>query len=156
MRLEQILSEYSKDNSIVPEFQLNEEGKCFIGINDKETVAFEHALGRNGYYCYAAIGKVPLEKEKEVFLVALEGNLFGLETGLAHIGYAKTERLLVLFQYFEEDNVNYEQFKQQFKEFTDYLLHWDQKFKGILEEPTDKTPLNIPSQKEGSKTIFFA
>lgn len=151
MRLEQILIEYSQENNLDHTLKIDQDNKCMMTVNEINTVVFERALARNGYYIYAAIGRIPPEREAEIAILALESNLFGLETGLSQLGYAKDQRLLVLFTYLEEENVDYENFKKVFKNFTDHLLHWNEKFASILKAETAHIP-----QSNDKKNILFA
>ena len=88
---------------------------------------------------------MPVEKEKELSVMALIGNLFGNETGKANIGYAPNNRSLVLFEYFEEEYTDFSSYYLKFEEFVGYLTYWINK----LEKSS------VPAAATSSKELSF-
>lgn len=140
MTLDEILSLYGKEHNIVG-LSLNKDGVCQLLLNDNMIVTFEKALDGTGFYQYTSVGTVPVSLEKEVSLKALEGNLFGSETGRATLAYVPNTRTLMLFE-FIPDTITYEQFKDRLPLFLGYTAHWTNKLKTTKETPYDASSIN--------------
>lgn len=123
MDLESILVDYGKSMNL-GKLQLDSSGICTLLINDHYLVTFEKSLDKDGFYIYSSIGTIPIGKESELGLMVLKGNLFGKETGQANIGYDEQSRTLVLFEYFDNNTIDYPQFSHRFNHFLQYLFYW--------------------------------
>ncbi|MBS4167580.1 type III secretion system chaperone [Parachlamydia sp. AcF125] len=151
MQLEEILLEYGRRKGI-GKLELNGEGICRLIINKTYTVSFEKSVFENGFFIYSSVGILPIDKEKELSIAALTGNLFGKETGKAQLGYEPNNRALVLFTFISQDGLNYSKFNSYFEEFIYYMLYWVSKFEELQNE-TKKLPHPI---NEINKNIFYA
>lgn len=155
MDLEGILLEYGKAMNL-GKLHLDLSGICTLLINDDYLVSFEKSLHHDGFYVYASIGVIIPGKEEEVGLMALEGNLFGKETGQAGIGYVSQTRTLVLFEYFDNHDTTFADFSQKFNKFLQYLFYWKMKL-----ESADLSDQPIPKKTDshrayGHKNVFYA
>lgn len=157
MELETILKKYGESKGL-EQVEFDKTGVCRLIINNNFVVAWEKSLDGKGFFTYSIIGTIPVGEEKRLGLMALSGNLFGIETGRANLGYDSHTRSLVLFQYYEKENLDFSIYTDQFNEFIDYLSYWNQKLE------TSETP-SFPDQrlsemsvlKSGKKMkIFFA
>lgn len=154
MDLENILTEYGKSHRL-GRLQLDASGLCTLLINDHYLITFEKSLDKEGFYIYASIGQIPLEKEEEISLIALKGNLFGKETGRANIGYVEATRTLVLFEYFEHQHLDYPTFFHRFNQFTQYLFYWVVKLDSIIHQK-DLLDKSLKNHDHTNKKIFYA
>lgn len=154
MDLESILMEYGKSNNL-GKLQLDSSGVCTLLINENCLVSFEKSLDKEGFYVYSSIGTIPPGKEQELSLIVLKGNLFGKETGRASIGCADQSRTLVLFEYFDENSLDYPQFSKRLNDFLQHLFYWIVKLESA--EPTvHPSSLKNESQALADKKIFYA
>jgi len=158
MGLENLLLEHGKKHGL-GKLILDENNICRLLVNDSLLVSLEKSLDGKGFFLYATIGSIPAGREKEVALEALDGNLFGKETGYARIGYDSTSNNLVLFQYFEEATTDYPIFSEKFEEFAQYMVYWLHKLE-IAEAPPE-TELSLKKhvldlQEHKKMQIFFA
>jgi len=126
MKLEEILSEFSKKEGI-ENLTLDSFGKCKLIIDDRLLIVFEKSLEEEGFYLYSIVTEVPLSREKEITIMALEGNLFGKETGSANLGLHSDSRSLILFDYFQESETNYSVFDGRYSSFLQHLVYWKRK-----------------------------
>ncbi len=155
MDLESLLIELGKSNHL-GKLQLDSSGICTLLINDNYLITFEKSLENEGFFLYSNIGMISPEKEREISLMALKGNLFGKETGQASIGYVEESSTLVLFEYFDINNIDYPQFSQRFDAFLKHMFYWIMKL-----ESTDFLPSSSSMKKEVPQThvhkkIFYA
>lgn len=155
MELESILIEYGKSKNL-GKLQLDSSGQCTILINNHYLITFEKSLHKDGFYVYSSIGSIPLGKEQEYSMMALKGNLFGKETGQASIGYVEQNRALVLFEYFDQNIVNYEQFSQRFNQFLRHLFYWITKLESVSQNPSQAPLIDETLPKHVHKKIFYA
>ena len=155
MDLESILLEYGKSKNL-GQLNIDTSSTCTLLINDHYLVSFEKSLDREGFFVYSSIGTIPVGKEQEISLMILKGNLFGKETGRAGIGLADQSRTLVLFEYFDESNIDYAIFLNRFNNFLQHLFYWILKLDSI-----DQINYSSSLTKEGSngannhKKIFY-
>ena len=157
MNLENILLEYGKSKNI-GRLHLDSTGVCNILVNDEQIVTFEKSLDREGFFVYSSIGTIPVGEEKELALSILKSNLFGKETGHANIGYVEQTRTLVLFEYFDENGLEYSRFYQRFNKYIQYLYYW------LVRLKVDEGLSNAPQSFDGhfdsfddkDKKIFYA
>jgi len=131
MKLSELLSELGKKKGLSP-LSLDASGLCRLMVNQNQVVTFEKSINEGHFYIYAPVGEIQPGMEKEVGLLALQGNLFGKETGYASLGYLPKTRSLVLFETFEESRMSYIEFERKFEEFAQHLAYWINK----LETPT--------------------
>lgn len=158
MKLEDILLEHGKKKGL-GKLELDNSGVCRMLVNETCVVTFEKSLNGKGFYMYASVGSVTPEREKELGLMALGGNLFGRETGQANLGYLPKSRSLVLFEYLDEDSTYYAIFEQKFEQFVQYLAYWINKVElreapGMEEISLDKHVFDL--QEHRNLKIFFA
>lgn len=153
MDLESILLEYGKLKNL-GKLHLDSHGVCTLLINDNFLITFEKSLDKEGFFVYAAIGALPVGKEQELSLIALSGNLFGKETGRANIGYVEQSRSLVLFEYFDEDTIDYPHFSQRFNHFIQHLFYWVVKME-YSDQISNHSSLQNDT-KPAHKKIFYA
>lgn len=155
MQLEEILKEYSRVKN-AGKLELNISGVCRLHINNSLVVSLEKSLDGQGFYIYATIGSIPADKEKQIGMLALGGNLFGRETGRANIGFSDETRSLILFEYFEEAAITFASFFERFEKFVHYVSYWMVKL-----ENRPKSEESFPFQKlfphsPKDTKIFFA
>ncbi|KIC76202.1 hypothetical protein DB42_EA00740 [Neochlamydia sp. EPS4] len=156
MELEDLLLEYGRSKQL-GRLQLDSSGLCTLLMNGHYLLTFEKSHDQEGFYLYSSVGDLPLEKEGEVILMALKGNLFGRETGRASLGYVEQTRSLVLFEYFDKNELNYLQFIQRFNQFVKYLFYWITKLKASASPDMDKKAAVEPRPTfHHSKKIFYA
>lgn len=159
MKLEDILEEYSRRHGVEP-LKLNEAGVCSVKVDDTMTVTVERSLDDRGFYLYASVAKVPEERGNQIALEALKGNLFGVETGHASLGYAESEHLLIIYEYFDEDSISYIHYNEEFEQFLGYLSYWIHKVESLLGKKGSAPNLLRHAQgllpDEGNMRIFFA
>lgn len=158
MKLEDLLSEYGTKKGI-GKFELNETGICRFIVNETTVVSFEKSLDGKGFYIYAVVCTVPPEREKEIAVMALSGNLFRRETGEANLGYIPSSNTLVLFEYVEEYATTFPLFEKKFHEFTQYLAYWIAKIGTrsslqLEEISLQKHVIDLPEHRK--MKIFFA
>ncbi|KIA76859.1 type III secretion system chaperone [Parachlamydia acanthamoebae] len=156
MQLEEILREYGRRKGI-GKLELDDEGICRLMINKTSTISFEKSLFDNGFFIYTSVGILPVDKEKELSLSALIGNLFGKETGQAHLGYEPNSRSLVLFTFISYEGLTYSKFNSDFEEFIYYMLYWISKFEELKSESGESTKKGLYHPiDEKNKNIFYA
>lgn len=157
MNLEGILLEYGKSKNI-GRLRLDSTGVCNILVNDEQIVTFEKSLDREGFFVYSAIGIIPPGEEKELALSILQANLFGKETGHANIGYVEQTRTLVLFEYFDENGLEYSRFHQRFNKYIQYLFYWLVKLKADESLSNKPQSIDVPfdQMNDKDKKIFYA
>lgn len=138
---------------------LDATGVCRLIINKDQLLTFEKSLKEGVFYLYSSVGELRPDREKELTLLALQGNLFGNETGQASLGYLPKERSLVLFETFDENQLYYPEFERKFEEFIGYLAYWINK----LKKPSAPTMEDISLdkhvrdlQQHKDLKIFFA
>jgi hypothetical protein len=131
MQLSSLLKELGAKKGL-GKLTLDENGICRLIVNKDCLIAFEKSLIKDQFYLYSSVGVLSSEREKEVSLLALKGNLFGSETGQASLGYHPKTRSLILFESFLEKELAYAEFEKKFEKFLQYLAYWINK-------------LNIPS-----------
>lgn len=148
MNLEYILQEFGKKNGL-GQLQLKASGKCSVVVNNHLVVTFESSLVDQGFFIYSVISEVPIEREKELYLIALKGNLFHKETGGGSIGYHESSNSLILFFYLEEEEIKYSVFEKKFENFISHLVYWKNKIASPDNENRD-TP------KDDDLKIFYA
>lgn len=154
MKLEELLTEYCKLHGIV-KFDFHESGICRLAINDFILINLEKSLDSSGFFIYATICNIPQEKEKQISMMALNGNLFGKETGRANIGYSEQIRSLILFEYFDESEITFKNFLERFDKFVQYVSYWIVKMEIIIKEKEFNSEQVIP-QTIKNKKIFLA
>lgn len=158
MKLKDLLIEYGRKKGL-GKIELEDSGICRVLVNDSSVVTFEMSLDGQGFYIYAIVTSIPPEKERELGIMALKGNLFGRETGQANLGFLPQSRSLVLSHYFEEYSTDYPLFERKFEEFMQYLTYWMNKIE-IKETPQweeisfEKHVFDLPKHK--NLKIFFA
>lgn len=138
MKLEDLLLEHGKRQQI-GKLKLNSAGICSLVVNETCVVSFEKSLDGKGFFIYAVVGILPIEREKEISVMALIGNLFGKETGKANLGYAQHNRSLVLFEYFDEETTDFATYYINFEEFVGFLTYWMNK----LEKSAEASPAAV-------------
>lgn len=158
MKIEHILQEFGKKKGL-GQLELGSSGKLRVVVNNKLIVSFEKSLDGRGFFIYAVVTQVPLEREKELSLMALGGNLFRKETGEANLGYLPQSRALVLFEYIEEANIDYPGFDNKFEKFLKYLAYWKNKVEveaapELQDISLDKHIFDLRRHKD--MKIFFA
>jgi hypothetical protein len=162
MKLEDILLEHGRRDKI-GKLELNASGVCSLVVNETCVVSFEKSLDGKGFFIYAVVGELPVEKEKEPSIMALIGNLFGKETGKANLGYAPHNHSLVLFEHFEEEYTDFFSYYHKFEEFIGYLAYWINKLEksdvpagatSTKELSFEKHVHDLPSHR--NMNIFFA
>ncbi|MCB1111704.1 MAG: type III secretion system chaperone [Chlamydiales bacterium] len=146
MNIKNILLEYGKESGL-GKLTLNEQGKCTLFINNTFLICFEPAESREGFFAYSVIEGVDTE-DKDQLTALLQGNLFGSETGLASIGYDPVTRSIVFFEYFDDEQTDYSEFKRRMSEFVSYLHYWKAK---LTFRQSDAVPKN-----EEERNIFYA
>ena len=109
--------------------KLDSSGVCRLIINNDQLITFEKSLQSGIFYLYASVGELKAEREKELSLLALEGNLFGSETGEASLGYLPKNRSLVLFETFDERQTYYPEFEKKFEAYIQHLAYWINKLR---------------------------
>ena len=158
MKLEHLLQEFGKKKEL-GKLELAPSGKCKVVVNNKLVVSFEKSLDGKGFFIYAVVTQIPPEREKELSLMALGGNLFRKETGDASLGYLPQSRSLVLFKYLEEANIDYPGFDNKFEKFLQYLAYWKNKVEvetapELQDISLDKHIFDLQRHKD--MKIFFA
>lgn len=151
MDLEGILLEYGALMNL-GKLRLDSSGICTLLIEDHYLVSFEKSLHHEGFYVYSSIGHIPSGKEKDLALMALEGNLFGKETGRANIGYVSQSRTLVIFEYFDHETTDFAIFLQRFKDFLQHLFYWIVKLESADEFPS----LSSDTLSQERPNVFYA
>lgn len=136
MLLENIIESYKKHYHL-DELKLDSSGQCNLVINDDLIVTIERSIDEVGFFVYGAIGTIAVGDEQKVALMALQGNLFGKETGRSSIGYVEQTRTLVLFDYFELEKVRFNDFLIRFDHFIEHLYYWKMKMQLPQENKTD-------------------
>lgn len=155
MELEEILKEYARLKQLGP-LGLNSLGQCNLLINDNYLITFEKSLDKEGFYIYSNLVTIPTGREADLFLLALKGNLFGKETGHAHIGYAEEARALILFEYFDTQNLSYSHFSQRFERFVQYLFYWLVKLQSAITQAPSTPSFEKRESHLPDKKIFYA
>lgn len=158
MKLEDLLEQYSKRKKI-EHAGLDEAGLCRLVINESLIVALEKSLDGRGFYLYSSVGKVPPEREREISLMALKGNLFGRETGQASLGYLPTKGVLVLFEFLEEACTDLPIFERKIDQFAAYTAYWINKLEQKKAPELDEISLQkhvFDLQDHKNMKIFFA
>lgn len=128
MILSEVLSELAKVYHL-PSLKLNAYGKCTLVINETLPISFETALAgtatlSEGFFVYAVVGQLADKVEASEVLSYLNANLFGSQTGRATLGYDSHTHSLVLFEYFNENALDFPSFLARFTLFTGYAAYW--------------------------------
>lgn len=152
MKLEDLLIEFGNLKGL-GRLSLNSSGTCYLTINDTLIVSLEKSIRDHEFYLYSTVGQIPAGKEMEFSLVALNGNLFGKETGHANLGYEPNSHSLVIFERFEEDATDLHAFNDRFEEFLSYLTYWTSKLEEF--ESVDGAA-HKEAKVRPEKNIFFA
>lgn len=158
MKLEDIIVELG-DKKGFGKIEPNEAGVYYVVLNVKSVIAIERSLDGIGFYIYSSVGVLPAEREKELGLKALCGNLFGKETGHASLGLHADTRSLILFQYFEEEPLSFIDFENSFDLFLSYQAHWIEKMEAALEVDFAKISLEkhlFDLTEHKKMKVFFA
>lgn len=155
MTLETILMEYGKAKHL-GKLQLDSSGVCTLLFNKNYLVTFEKSLNKDGFYVFSSIGTMPPNKEQEISLMVLKGNLFGKETGQASIGYVEQTRTLVLFEYFDNNTTDFTHFSQRLNQFLQHLFYWVVKLESTDQSVPQHTLKNDILQAHAHKKIFYA
>lgn len=155
MNLESLLQEYGRSKNLGA-LKLDAAGMCTLLINDHYLITFEKSYDKEGFFIYSSIGILPPGKEKEISLIALKGNLFGKETGTSSVGLTD-QNTLVLFEYFDENSVEYTTFLNRLNLFIQHLFYWILKLDSIEQI---NYPSSLPGEKSAGasehKKIFYA
>lgn len=122
MKLDELVESYSRDQGLVKPDATN--GIYRFTINNSVVIALEGSTDQKGFFLYSVIGSLPPGRESEIALKALNGNLFGKETGKGSIGYDPVTNSLVLYEYFSEYHTDLDSFKLSFRSFVQYLVYW--------------------------------
>ena len=158
MQLSELLKELGTKKGL-GNLVLDESGLSRLIINQDQLVTFEKSINKGSFYLYAAVCELKPEREKELSLLALQGNLFGKETGEASLGYLPKTRSLVLFETFDESHLNFQEFEKKFEEFVRHLAYWINKMKtptapSMEELSLDRHVRDLKQHKD--LKIFFA
>ncbi|CDR32897.1 type III secretion system chaperone, partial [Criblamydia sequanensis] len=126
MKLGDVLFEYGKKYGET--LSKNDLGITTLRVNDEFIISFEESLDQRFIFIYSIVQVIPKGKEGEDLLVsALEGNLFGNETGKATFGYDPHTKSLVLFLRLENETFNLKTLESEIEGFIAYLAYWKAK-----------------------------
>lgn len=158
MKLEHLLEEFGIKKGL-GKLGLDSLGKCRVVVDNWLMLNIEKSLDNRGFFLYSVVTEVTPEREKELGLMALGGNLFCKETGEANLGYLPQSRALVLFSYIEEATIDYPGFEEKFSKFIQYLAYWKNKVEQeaspqLRDIALDKHILDLQRHKD--LKIFFA
>lgn len=76
-----------------------------------------------GFFLFARVAPVPVQKKEEAFIYFMQGNLLGQGTGDQKLGIDGEESFLTLSRQIQYD-MNYTDFKDLIEDFTNYLDYW--------------------------------
>lgn len=158
MKVEHLLEEFGLKKGL-GKLELGALGKCRIVVDNVLVVTIEKSLDNRGFFIYSVVSEIPPEKEKELGLMALGGNLFRKETGEASLGFHPKSRALILFSYIDEGVIDYAGFEDKFNDFIKYLAYWKNKVE--IEAPPELNDISIEKhifdlKKHKDLKIFFA
>lgn len=158
MELSELLKELGAKKKL-GDLSVDKSGLCRLLVNQDQLITFEKSINKGFFYLYAAVCELKPEREKELSLIALQGNLFGKETGQASLGYLPKTRSLVLFETFEESSLTFPMFEEKFEQFVRYLSYWINKMKApsapsIEDLSLDRHVKDLTQHK--NLKIFFA
>lgn len=157
MSLDDLLEE--QGNQIGKKLQLNNLGVCSFSIENKLLISIERSIDSVHFYIYASIDHIPKDKEAEIASAALEGNLFGKETGDAVLAYASDLESLILFEKMNEKTITYPEFQERLRNFIGRLKYWSKKVEGLVAAPAKEFSLerHVENLQDKETTqIFFA
>ena len=123
MILREILQQLSKIHHL-PSLELEAYGTCTLTINETLPISFERAFDDQGFFIFTVVGQLSQTVDEKEILSYLNANLFGSQTGRANLGYDNHTHSLVLFEYFEENNLEFSSFLDRFAKFTGYATYW--------------------------------
>lgn len=126
MKLEEILLEYKKVTGSSA-LALDSTGICHLRVGDTLQVSLENALDGKGFFLFSILATLSPQNEASTLLMAMNGNLFGRETGRATLGYDSINKVLVLSEYFEEHTTDFYSFIERFNHFNGYAIYWSTK-----------------------------
>lgn len=158
MKLQHLLDGYGKERGLSA-LNVDESGICRVVINDSLVISIEKSFYRKGFFFYAIVGSIPIGRECEVSKMAMQGNLFGKETGTASLGFLENMQDLILFEYLEEDGVDLALFEEKFNTFTECLVYWVNKLEQDLVPKMDDIDFQkhqINTRDQDKLKIFFA
>lgn len=126
MKLGDVLFDYGKKYGET--LSKNDLGVTTLRINDEFIVSFEESLDQRSIFLYSIVQVIPRGREGEDLLIsALEGNLFGNETGKATFGFDPHTKSLVLFLRLESEDFNLKALESELGSFIAYLAYWKAK-----------------------------
>ncbi|GAB4228592.1 MAG: hypothetical protein Tsb0021_06090 [Chlamydiales bacterium] len=151
MTLENLVENLSNELGI--KLHLNEYEMCHVHINEEHVVTIESSYDEEHFFLYAPIAVVG-DNDFALIFDAMTGNLFGLETGSASIGYDPRSHALVLFQKIHQQE-NPTVFISTFKQFINTLDYWKKKVENFPLSH-EKYPTLRPIQGSQQLKIYMA
>ncbi len=125
MKVEKLLVSLSQKLN-TKTLELDNEGICRFTVGDGVKLTVERSLDEGAFFVYAPIGMMPvrLKEQTEIQKKLLTGNLFRQGTGHASLGLDPASSLIILFQEFEEANIESDQFIEEVELFLGFVEFW--------------------------------
>lgn len=116
--------------------KLDAEGICRFTVNEGVHLNVERSIDEGAFFVYAPIGLMPvrLREQCKIQSKLLEGNLFRNGTGHASLGYDPDSKLIILFQEFEEESTDPEQFVDEIELLLGFVDYWRVQLEGVRDE----------------------
>lgn len=95
MELQELLRGYAQIFGIPP-ITLNADGACRIGFKNEISVSLEQSNDLDRFHLFTTVSKIPQNAGVAWYRHLLDANLFGRETGQAHLGCdTQTEEVIL-------------------------------------------------------------
>ncbi len=106
-------------------------------VNERFSLHVERASDEKTLFLYAEVAVIPTTFQHSVLRVAMEGNLYGRQTGKGILGYDPQASSLIYTQRFPED-IPAEQFYEELEQYLGILKFWQDKVEDIvLQDPSE-------------------
>lgn len=133
--------------------KLDDNGVCRLIFDGKIVVDIEAPAAEKGtVYMYAAVCPLPAEGKEALYGTLLEANLFGRGTGGAAFAIDTEMAEVLLYQSFDMEKVEVQEFKESLQHFAAHVGGWMEKLGGAeASGPMGQAPSrgHIPPKTEG-------
>jgi predicted DNA-binding ribbon-helix-helix protein len=136
MYIEELIDEISRHSEI--HLQVDEDKRCSLKLENAYTLTIEESADCKTLYLYTVLGKVDDQSKSVIFNTLMEANLFGLQTAGANFAFESQDKVIVLYQYFQTQKIDYHEFEELFWEFLNTTKIWTEKINNLL-QPNNNT-----------------
>jgi hypothetical protein len=106
---------------------LDENSMCRLIFDDALVVDIEALPDGKTFFLHSVVCRTPLENKGAFYEELMDGHLFGQATGGATFGLDKNHGEILLFQKFQTEGTDYQEFQSALEMFLNRLEHWKEK-----------------------------